>query len=389
MTCRFRDFFLGSILLYGILLGCRRDTSAISDEKAAYMADYESPSGKWGFINQEGEVVVKPVYDNVGAFSEGYAAVNVNGFWGYINLQGKLVIKPVFKSAWAFHEGKAHVLPFDEKEKYIDKKGMPLKTEGWSAADDFSNERARVKVGDAFGYIDPDGHLVIPPLYSRGWNFRCGICIVEYDSKLGVIDPQGNYVLNPEFGSIKISGENHVILCQKGNHSIAYDLKGKEIISLNESKMIETDGQLISVRQKDSMCLVDRATKIPLKATSYSNIIYLKHSLWAGKMKDGYVILNDLGQPVTAERYQQVNKFSDGFAAFSKGDLWGYLDAKGSEKMTAEFGLAWDYKEGLARAAFKDGIGYIDRDQKLAFYPPDGAIELRDFSMGLAPIQFK
>ena len=94
--------------------------------------------------------------------------------------------------------------------------------------------------------------------------------------------------------------------------------------------MMESDGHLISVRQKDSMFLLDLTSKTALKAISYSNLIYLEHSLWAGKMKDGYTLLNDMGQPVTDKRYQQINKFSEGFAAFSQGDFWGYMDEKGN-----------------------------------------------------------
>jgi hypothetical protein len=85
--------------------------------------------------------------------------------------------------------------------------------------------------------------------------------------------------------------------------------------------------------------------------------------------------------------FDQVNRFSGGYAVYGRDGTWGYLDTSGRELTKPAFGLAWDYREGLARAAFSDGIAFIDRRQQLAFYPPPGTVDLRDFSEGLAPVQ--
>src|SRR5687767_7652087 len=187
----FRLFFLFVLL---VLAGCKTDTSTDSEEETAYMADYESPSAKWGFMNQRGELVIEASYDDAGPFSEGMAAVNKNGKWGFIDKEGNMVIEPVFKSAWAFHEGFSRVLSFDQADQFINSKGIPLKADNWSAADDFSEGRARVKVGNTFGYIDSSGQLLIQPIYNRGWNFSNGICVVEFHDKIGLINMAGEYV---------------------------------------------------------------------------------------------------------------------------------------------------------------------------------------------------
>ena len=149
--------------------------------------------------------------------------------------------------------------------------------------------------------------------------------------------------------------------------------------------MTDSNGQLISVRENNKMYLVkmaDPATKSP----DYANIIYLEQDMWAGKTDSGYVLLNNEGARVSNQYYTQVNKYSEGFAAYSKEDYWGYLDTMGRELTGEVFGLAWDYREGFARAAFKEGIAFIDRHQKLAFYPPNGSLDMRDFSEHLAAV---
>ena len=49
-------------------------------------------NGKWGFINEEGEVVIKPQYEGAKSFSGGVAGVCENGKWGFINENNQLIV---------------------------------------------------------------------------------------------------------------------------------------------------------------------------------------------------------------------------------------------------------------------------------------------------------
>ncbi len=52
-------------------------------------------------------------YTNARSFSQGLAAVEVDGLWGYIDPSGKLVIEPAFLEARDFCQGSAPVLTED------------------------------------------------------------------------------------------------------------------------------------------------------------------------------------------------------------------------------------------------------------------------------------
>lgn len=49
-----------------------------------------------GFLNKNGNLVIKTESKNVEDFSEGLVAVEKNGKWGFMNKKGKIVIQPVF-----------------------------------------------------------------------------------------------------------------------------------------------------------------------------------------------------------------------------------------------------------------------------------------------------
>ncbi|MEJ1933162.1 WG repeat-containing protein, partial [Nostoc sp. NIES-2111] len=55
------------------------------------LASVKTESGKWGFINRQGNIVIKPQFDEVSNFSFGLARVRIGKKYGYIDKYGKYV----------------------------------------------------------------------------------------------------------------------------------------------------------------------------------------------------------------------------------------------------------------------------------------------------------
>jgi hypothetical protein len=351
------------------------------------MADYEKPEHSWGFLDTLGEVVIAPVYDDVVQFSEGKAAVNVDGLWGFVDKNGKQIIKPQFRSAYAFHENRARVKPFNEPECFIRTSGEKIASTSWEAAGDFSEGLARVKVGQLFGFIDSSGSIVIKAVFTRAWNFQHDLAKVESDEKQGVINHQNKFILPATFDKIIHATEANLFLAMKDYSARIYDAEGKLKDELTNGKFLETDGVVVSLQRSDGMWLYRIDNKKILNEDPFQQLFYLGEKRWGAKTTNGYQIIDQQGNPINDKTYSQINKFSDGLAAFRKDKLWGYVTVDGIEVTETGFGLAWDYKEGFARAAFEEGIAFINRHQKIAFVPVQGTMDLRDFSEGLAPFQ--
>lgn len=65
--------------------------------------------GKWGFINQDGELVIPYKYHYVRSFRDGLAMVKLYGKWGYIDWFGNEVIPIVFDEVTHFQDSHAFV----------------------------------------------------------------------------------------------------------------------------------------------------------------------------------------------------------------------------------------------------------------------------------------
>jgi hypothetical protein len=113
---------------------------------------------RYGYMNLKGAVALKPRFESAHLFSEGLAAIKIDGLWGYIDHAGKTVVEPRFEEARPFCEG-----------------------------------RALVKHGGRYGFIDHVGRPVIEAQFLQAVSFRDGIALVarEENEELIEIDHMG------------------------------------------------------------------------------------------------------------------------------------------------------------------------------------------------------
>ena len=88
---------------------------------------------RYGFVDQSGQYVIKPAFDDAFCFTEGMAAVRVGdadtGKWGFIDSTGAFVIDPRWGFAFPFKNGIATVaLAGSIKKKWgaIDRTGLEI-----------------------------------------------------------------------------------------------------------------------------------------------------------------------------------------------------------------------------------------------------------------------
>jgi len=181
-------------------------------------------SGKWGFVDREGNVIVEPIYDSVSpinpnvpsslfgmiGFSEGLAAVQLGDYWGFVNTTGEVAIPIEFDRVGHFSEGLAFVEKGD-KQGYINKMGeFVILFENAFIGSPFSEGLAAVWTEERYGYIDKTGEFVIElpvdegwypffwPLYTHLGEFRDGVARLSKDqwhSQTNFIDKGGNTFL--------------------------------------------------------------------------------------------------------------------------------------------------------------------------------------------------
>jgi len=115
--------------------------------------------GKWGLINNKGEVVLTPKYrqidfSNFGKDLELIKITDSLGKTGYIDLSGNEVIPPKYVVGTNFMNGFAFVCSDGAYPTMIDKTGNETEIEGLMMASKFQNGFAVIQKARRFGYLN-------------------------------------------------------------------------------------------------------------------------------------------------------------------------------------------------------------------------------------------
>jgi hypothetical protein len=148
-----------------------------------------SLNGLQGVLSTDGSVIIPCKYSYISKLSNYWMVQYGDKKKGLIDCNGKSVL-PVEYDRIKKSGGKGFILEKDKKWQITNEKLEPLTEVTY---DDisfslFENNRARVKKGELYGYINRKGDLTIPIIYEEVSEFKNGLASVENNGKKGVID---------------------------------------------------------------------------------------------------------------------------------------------------------------------------------------------------------
>ena len=332
-------------------------------------APVDSSEALWGFIDTNGNWVIKPQFQDAYRFHDGLARVELNDKWGYVNESGLLIVPAQYTEAHDFGDGLARVAtgPKHDYEQdfrifltatgygYIDTTGNMVIPPTWKDAGDFSESLAAVMQEDTSkdsqtygedlcGYIDKTGRVVIPLKLGTASAFSEGLAAVWVDGGWGYIDKTGAWAVKPMPNVGPIGGPLGV-----------------------------PDDDFIS-----AMNLPVRAFQSGFAPVSISTTPPEEEP------SPTWYFIDKTGRKTGwGGIFDQAGKFSEGLAPVedNRSGKWGFIDTGGNMAIAAQFGEsplgAEDYllttegfHQGLAAAAPPDGtIGYIDKTGKWVIPP--------------------
>jgi hypothetical protein len=154
---------------------------------------------RFGFVDASGQFRIAPTFEEVLPFSDGFAAVRSGQKWGFIDTSGHVVIQPRFTAAFYFREGVA-TAELDSESGFvlIDTSGRVI-ADQLQYVDFIANGRVPAQHGEKSGYLDLAGKVAIPFVYDGVAAFSGGLAAVKKGEKWGYVNRDGDAVISPKF----------------------------------------------------------------------------------------------------------------------------------------------------------------------------------------------
>ncbi|MFD1738195.1 WG repeat-containing protein [Bacillus salitolerans] len=360
-------------------------------ERNLFTASLKTVKGtKYGFINKQGEFVIKPVFDYALDFQEnGLAIVEEQNRYGVINHAGRYVLKPTFQSINPYSEGRAVAMD-DNGSHVINEKGQIITKKPYSFIGSFQEGRAvystKTDSDYLYGYLNLLGSEVIRAKYRFANDFQDGVALVQkMDGTYALINIEGK----------ELHQYTKPFISYLGNGLLAFkeadDFEAKAGIMDTVENILVTptyswiqpfqDGRAavnISDDYKNQVGLIDRTGKYYIKP-KYMDIMMLGHNRVAVSkaiseeepfLGANYAIATTNGEFLTDFNFTQVSPYENGYASVSDGKETYFVDKAGvkSRRYPTVNGEGTLTFEGeLIQSLVDQRVTYFTRDGKLVW----------------------
>lgn len=306
---------------------------------------------KWGYINEQGKAVIPIQYDNIEPFANGYARVTLGGKQGYMREDGTYLVKPEYDFIGDYNEQgllwAAKGKKLADALKVVLRDNTPLKMPKVTKFGVFN-------VTDTADYTD--GHVIFPNLPDEMTKSYTRLSKPGNDyfwfggifPGMGLCDANGKVLIKLSAGQYLGAPKDGWCLAMK---------VGKKEVKYN---YLSTDGKAKKMFKKDIVGPTDM-TVIPAYAFVDGHA--------CAKGTDGrYYIYNSQGN-ATGSGYARMQPVAGQCYMFGNGNRFGLLDTRGNIVAEAKYqklvpGTNTDGSVSIAAKNADGKWGFIGTDGK-------------------------
>lgn len=318
---------------------------------------YPAPAadGRWGYINEQGEVILPQIYEEALPFYGKAAWVKQNGLWGAVDAAGTVLVTPEYAEIAVYEDGSnrficasgSNVSAAPQNSSLYDVNGQKLfglagdLKEMSSGLMAFSRTRNGVTT---WGYINAHGEIIIEPVYAAVGQVSGNYALVR--------DMEGQKLLLNIYAqtgvpvdgvdSLDAVGSRMVLLKDTASGLYGYqDVNGELVIDYaftaaepfrGGAALAATDGGT-GLLSPDGVWMAEPV---------YADGQYLGHNVYALKLLDapGYLLVDELGEPVVADTVYGWEEWRNGLLACHTAVATLFINAAGELQPGLELSIS-------------------------------------------------
>lgn len=349
-----------------IVIPCEYDEAGLFSESVAFVRKGK----KWGAIDEKGKIIIKFEYDNVIIpFYNGVARLSINDQSIYIDKTGKKTTPPPFTSSYSNFENREQ---FNDYSEYLNKRFEKLQKDNkwafkkingnfitpfkYECVEDFYEGMAKVatyaqliyfperdetvKDCSLYGFIDTTGKEIIPCKYYFATDFKFGITAVLTCPDT-ITKNLDQYTKEQIIDNSKMKV---IILNKKGVEIGQIPTKNGVVIS-EDSLIVTLDYGLYSLTGKE-IVPPNKYDYFEFQQPSEKKYLIFQNGFVIVAKDNQKGVLSRNGQEILSCQYDEIFASKD-FLFVKKKQKWGVCNYKGQEIIPCQY----------------DDIGLIEENQ--------------------------
>lgn len=248
---------------------------------------------RWGFLDNRGQLVIKPLFEQVRDFHYGLAAAKLKGKWGYIDATGNWAIQPTFDQAQDFTQVELALVENAGKSQLIDRKGQTVGKPLDALVDSVQlgdGNPARLALSYKTVLLSPDDqrHVATDKMEVIQPFGQSGLFIArDADKGFGIADGDLAWRVEPQFSAIQVSDTNSAL-------AMATTPDGVALIRADGSRVEKTYQSAIALNSQ--FWLAKSAEKNSLLDNNGNEIASLSNEAAASLTVQGDFLLDNSGK---------------------------------------------------------------------------------------------
>ena len=284
---------------------------------------------KWGVINQDGEEIVTPSYQEMIVIPNKEKDVFICTY--NINEQlGTYQTKAINAKGEEILAGYSQI----EALQNIDKDGNV-----W-----YEENILKIQKDGKYGLIDFNGKELVPAEYEEITLLAAidNSILIKKAGKVGLVNDNGSIIIEPNYKEIKNLGntykEGYITINEDNKYGVISATK-KQILEnkfdeiaqiyLKDYYLVKENGTQKLIDSKQNTIITEGFDEI--KSATSNGVIFVKNGLY-GEM-------NESGEAIIEAKYQELSEVKSGIYIAKQNDKYGIIDFVGNEKIP--FNYTW------------------------------------------------
>ena len=187
-----------------------------------------------------------------------------------------------------------------------------------------------VKIDKKWGLIDSNGELVLEPVYDAIGEFKdFGYAVMQRNGGVGLLDQHGKEIVKPDYEDLKVLDSTLIAVMDQGEWMVINQF-GETILGKGYERVKVWNSQYIAYMRSQKWGLVDRFGR-EICEPKYDDIEVETADLFL-TIKGGAIgLISATGREILDNVADEVNVLNDSLYFYKKGNMWGAINQWGRE----------------------------------------------------------